>query len=98
MLLLTSLLFLSVHVKCVSFMSKSTSCRTSCTDLAHVDIEVFAEHDIIHELEERFHYLARQVFLQHLWNGVLQHLLVAKLIGKDMITSTETNIYMVCND
>lgn len=41
--LLTSLLLLSVHVKCVSFKSRSTSYRANDTEWAHVDIkhEVF---------------------------------------------------------
>lgn len=30
--------------------------------------------------EDWFYYLALQVFLQHLWDGMLQHLLISKLV------------------
>lgn len=30
--------------------------------------------------EDSLYHLALQVFLQHLWNGMLQHLLISKLV------------------
>lgn len=43
---LTTLLHRSVHVKCVSFKSRSTSCKTNKANLEDVDIEeeVFCQH------------------------------------------------------
>lgn len=38
--------------------------------------------------EDWLYYLALQVFLQHLWNGMLQHLLISKLVKNPFNTSS----------
>lgn len=38
------------------------------------------ENEAVPQAEDWIYYLALEVFLQHLWNGMLQHLLISKLV------------------
>lgn len=50
----------------------------------------WTDHMMMLQEEDSLYYLALQVFLQHLWNGMLQHLLISKLAKINKKTTTES--------